>query len=341
MTEPMRVIDFGLVSPLRSQTLWHALCRGVSEGSPPTLSFTRPSGPYVCLGYHRRLEEVDLEYCRANGIEVLRRAVGGGPVYLDSDQLLFQMSLPAKLLPPLRGEALRMLMEPVVRAFRTVGVAARLDDDLEISTAGRKICGHGAGQMNEAVVFCGNLIERFDHETATRVLAAGAEQQSQTLELMRRYVAATPVDPAAFRVALSDCYADLLGTKSVPGRLTAVEEELVGGLDQKFTSERWLAGPTDRCGTGRAAHVQRRIKVRAGVWTLACDTDGLHLVASVVDGTLRRVRISGPDPRTAGERTEDELGGMPLSSLPGILASWGEAGGRLASLLASAGAVPS
>ncbi len=63
--ETLRVIDFGQSSPLRSQTLWHAVAYGVPPARRPRcLSPARPP-PYVCLGYHRGLEEVDREYCRA------------------------------------------------------------------------------------------------------------------------------------------------------------------------------------------------------------------------------------------------------------------------------------
>jgi lipoate-protein ligase A len=164
MSDVLRVIDFGRVTPLRSQTLWHAAAYGVSGGAPPTLSFARPSAPYVCLGYHRGFDEVDQEYCRREGLPVYRRMVGGGPVYLDDGQLFFQICLPVRAVPAVRQEALRMLLEPAVVAFRAVGVPAELDTDLEICLSDRKICGHGAGQIGEAVVVCGNLIERFDHK---------------------------------------------------------------------------------------------------------------------------------------------------------------------------------
>ena len=106
----LRVVDFGLSSPLRSQTLWHAIGFGVSAGAPTTLSFTRPAAPYVCLGYHGALDDVDQEYCRAHGLPVLRRMVGGGTVYLDADQVFFQICLPAQAVPPVRWRALRMLL---------------------------------------------------------------------------------------------------------------------------------------------------------------------------------------------------------------------------------------
>ena len=69
----LRVLDFGPQIPLRSQTLWHAIAHGVSEGEPPTLSFVTPSSPYVSVGYHRRLDEIDFEGCRARGLPVFRR----------------------------------------------------------------------------------------------------------------------------------------------------------------------------------------------------------------------------------------------------------------------------
>ncbi|TNC25830.1 lipoate--protein ligase family protein [Amycolatopsis alkalitolerans] len=258
----LRVIDFGRVSALRSQTLWHAVAYGVSGGAPPTLSFARPAEPYVCLGYHRRLDEVDEKYCAAQGLPVYRRMVGGGPVYLDADQLFFQICLPVGGVSPARATAVRDLLAPAVTAFRAVGVPAELDGNLEISVGDRKICGHGAGQIEDAVVLCGNLIERFDHERATAVLRVPDEEtRAEVLRQMRRYVAATPADPVAFRDAAVEAYAAALGLTPQAGELTGDEEAALTELDARFTSEAWMAGPGER-----AARPPGGIKIRAGVW---------------------------------------------------------------------------
>ena len=289
MAEPLRVIDFGCASPLRSQTLWHAIGYGVSAGAPATLSFTRPAAPYVCIGYHRGIEEVDHDYCRANGLPVFRRMVGGGPVYLDADQLFFQVCLPARALPAARWQALSVLLEPAVTAFRAVGVPADLADDLEICVGDRKICGHGAGQIEDAVVVCGNLIERFDHERASRVLAmADPDQRDQTLALMRRFVAATPVDPAAFQAAMISAYAAALGLAAVPGELTGTERSAVAELDERFTSAGWLAGPDRPAPAGRcraACSPGQGAGRRVDASQRTCD--GATVAASVVRGTDR------------------------------------------------------
>ncbi len=335
MPEVLRVIDFGRVTPLRSQTLWHAVTYGVSDGAPPTLSFARPSAPYVCLGYHRGLDEVDQEYCRAHGLPVYRRMVGGGPVYLDDGQLFFQICLPARMVPASRLGALRTLLEPAVTAFRAVGVAAELDDDTEICLGDRKICGHGAGQIENAVVVCGNLIERFDHERATRILAlADRAQRAETLRLMRRYVAATPVDAATFKAEMSRAYASALGITPAPGAVTAAERSRLAELDGRFTSGEWLAGPA--AGGGAPGSRARQGKVRAGVWTLAAAHGAAQVMASVVRGTVTRAYLTAPGLNGSTGAAQRALTGVPLTAVAGVLDRFGEPGRQLAAAFATA-----
>jgi lipoate-protein ligase A len=335
MPDRLRVIDFGRVTPLRSQTLWHAVAYGVSAGAPPTLSFARPSAAYVCLGYHRGLDEVDQEYCRRAGLPVYRRMVGGGAVYLDEGQLFFQICLPARMVPASRLDALRTLLAPAVTAFQAAGVAANLDDDLEICLGDRKICGHGAGQIEDAVVVCGNLIERFDHEQAARILALPDQaQRAETLRLMRRYVAATPVDAAAFKSAMSRAYASALGMTPGPGAVTAAERGRLAELDERFTSDEWLAGPATG-GRARGARA-RQVKVRAGVWTLAAANGPARVVASVVRGSVARAYLTAPGLNGSTDAAQRAITGIPLTAVAGVLDRFGGPGRQLAAAFAAA-----
>lgn len=326
----LRVLDFGRVSPLRSQTLWHAVTYGVSEGGSPTLSFMRPSRPYVCLGYHRRLEEADLEACREAGLPVFRRMVGGGVVYLDAGQQFFQITLPAVAVPPARPAALRRLLAPAVIAFRAVGVPAVLDDELEITVGEAKVCGHGAGQIGDAVVVVGNLIERFDHEAAAAVLRLPADVREEVLRLMRRFVAATPADPAVFRAAAASAYGEALGLEPVPGGLSGFERARLAELDRRFVSSEWLRGlrrPEPGC---------PEVKVRAGVWVCWAEHEGARAVAGVVRGRIERAHVSDPGLNGRGPAIEEALAGLTLDRAPEALAGFGPPGRRLAAALAKA-----
>jgi lipoate---protein ligase len=335
VSDVLRVIDFGRVAPLRSQTLWHAVAYGVSAGHPATLSFARPSAPYVSLGYLRDAAEVDHDYCAEHGLPVYRRMVGGGPVYLDDRQLLFQICLPAQLVAPSRRDALRTLLEPAVTAFRAVGVDADLDGDGEICRGDRKICGHGAGQIEDAVVVCGNLIEAFDYKRATRVLALPCyAQRAETLRLMQRYVTATPADPAIFTEALTAAYASALGLRAMPGGLTAAELDTAANLDRRFSDAQWLAGPVRAAPLGRAG---RQVKVRAGIWTYAGDAgESIRLVASVIRGRLDRVVLTAPDQNGRAQAAERALAGAPVSAAADVLGQFGGPGRELGASLAGA-----
>jgi lipoate-protein ligase A len=279
----LRVVDFGRVSALRSQTLWHALAYGVSRGGPPTLSFMRPSRPYVGLGYHRRLEEADIDACREAGLPVFRRMVGGGVVYLDEHQQFFQICLPVAQVPRSREAALRRLLAPAVAAFRAAGVPAELDADGEIAVGEAKVCGHGAAQIEDAVIVVGNLIERFDHTAAARVLALPEAARADVVRLMERFVMATPVDSAAFRSAAVAAYGEALGLEAVTGWLSHYERERLGQLDKLFRSPEWLRGPYrpdppsgPANGNGPRAVT---VKVRAGVLVQCTEHGASRLVA--------------------------------------------------------------
>lgn len=328
---PLRVIDFGRTSALRSQTLWHAIAYGVSAGAPPTVSFMRPAEPYVCLGYHRSLEEVDVDYCAAEGLPIYRRMVGGGPVYLDSDQLFFQITVPAADVSPSRLTALRDLLTPAVDAFRAAGVDARLDHHMEITVGDRKICGHGAGQIEEAVVVCGNLILGFDHERATAVLKLPDEgMRAEVLQLMQRYVTATPADPEAFQRAAVDSYAAALGLEPVAGGLTEAEEAVLDELDERFASEEWIAGPVRR-----PRRKARQVKVRAGIWVFAAEHEDAEVMASVVEDSVQRARLRTAVPDQQIPAAEAALAGVALARAPEVLAEFGDVGRQFAAAFAA------
>jgi lipoate---protein ligase len=331
----LRVIDFGRVSPLRSQTLWHAMAYEVGAGAPVTLSFARPSAPYVCLGYLTGAAEVDHDYCRAHDLPVYRRMVGGGPVYLDDRQLFFQIALPVSVLSSSRPAALRAMLEPAVAAFRAAGIDAGFDDG-EICVGDRKICGHGAGQIEDAVVVCGNLIEAFDHERATRVLALpDPAHRSQTLRLMRRYVTATPGDPQTFMSALADAYASALGLRAIPSEISAAELERTADLDRRFGAARWLSGPRR---PNQSISQHRQVKVRAGIWTLAAwAPGGARLVASVVKGLVERVTLTAPDLSGQARQAERALAGIRFAAVADVLSRFGASGRELAAVLAGVG----
>lgn len=289
----MRVIDVGTTTGIRSQSVWHALAQCAGPGDVPTLSFVRPADPYVCLGYHRDPRELDLEHCARHRLPVYRRMIGGGPVYLDAEQVFFQVSLPALAVRGSRANAMRGLLAPAVRALRQLGVQAQLDRLGEIVVGEAKVCGHGAGQIGDGVVVVGNLIRRFDHVAATRVLALAADVRPLLICLMRRHVEPTPVDVEAWKDAMVRAYAEQLQARPVHAELTATEQLAADRFD------RLLARPDFVAGDARPAGPVRTVKVRAGVWVHDWTAPDRRIVLAVADGRITHSWGEGGDAGTA------------------------------------------
>jgi lipoate-protein ligase A len=91
----------------------------MKEDTPDTIILVSPNAPYVCIGYHQDIEkEVDLEYCKAHGLPVYRREVGGGAVYLDNGQLFTQWIFHKEDLPVSLEERFKLYIDPLVAPIR-------------------------------------------------------------------------------------------------------------------------------------------------------------------------------------------------------------------------------
>jgi lipoate---protein ligase len=185
-----RVIDGGMVSWLDSQVIYHAVASAMSGTNEPTLTLVNPSKPYICIGYHQELEkEVDVEYCRENGLPITRRQVGGGAVYLDENQLFWHIIVPRSQAPYRIEDVYTRYLAGPVNALRAMGIPAVHRPVNDIQVEGRKIGGTGAATIGDAIVVVGSLIFDFDYETMVRVLKVPSEKfRDKVYQSMREYL---------------------------------------------------------------------------------------------------------------------------------------------------------
>ena len=242
----MKLFHLRRVDWLDSQMIYHALPRVNVEG----ILILAPKTPYVCIGYHQNLEqEVDLEYCKENGIPVFRREVGGGAVFLDGDQIFFQIVI-HKDNPLAHGgkaEFFERMLMPVVETYNNLGIPAKFKPVNDIITAeGRKISGTGAAEIDDYIVLVGNLIADFDYKTMVRVLRVPDEKYRdkvfksmvENLTTIKRETGTMPewdemADP------LLENFAKVLG-KLEPSELPQDVREQINKLEPDYLSDEWL-----------------------------------------------------------------------------------------------------
>ncbi|MBT4038937.1 MAG: lipoate--protein ligase family protein, partial [Rhodospirillales bacterium] len=161
----LRILDFGLVTRIRSQAIFHGLAFNMADDDDPLLCLCSPDAPYVCIGVHQEIAlEVDEDYCQQNELPIYRRHVGGGAVYLDQNQLFTHFIYPRKKAPEYAVNLYPRFIEPVVRTYQDFGVDAAYRPINDIHVRGRKIGGTGAASLGEATVMAGSFMFDFDTE---------------------------------------------------------------------------------------------------------------------------------------------------------------------------------
>jgi lipoate-protein ligase A len=128
MSVVWRLIIDGNLAGARNMARDMALLEGVAAGTGrPTLRLYGWDPPCLSLGRHQGPEAADLEFCRGEGIDVVRRPTGGRAL-LHHLELTYSVVAPVgrNPLPGRLQEAYRAICTALVRACRALGVDAEL-----------------------------------------------------------------------------------------------------------------------------------------------------------------------------------------------------------------------
>ena len=138
------------------------------------LRFWECSRPVVVLGRGGRLEEqVRVDACAAEGVEVLRRGSGGGAVVLGPGCLNYSLIFSLEAHPAWR-DVRRSVREILGRMAGALDAVFREPSDLACGE--RKVSGKSQRRIAGALLHHGTLLYRFDAELAARYLLEPVRQ---------------------------------------------------------------------------------------------------------------------------------------------------------------------
>jgi lipoate-protein ligase A len=184
-----------------------AVLEAVRRGSaPPTLRMFGWRPPAISFGYAQRVSrEVDLDRCRALGVDTVRRPTGGRAV-LHWNELTYSVVCPSDD-PSLGGpvlEAYRKISDCLVNGLLYLGVDARFESrrqpspsprdrqvtspcfsstsQYEVTIQGRKLIGSAQRRIEGVLLQHGSLLMGPEHKRIVELLPHGREGLRERFE---------------------------------------------------------------------------------------------------------------------------------------------------------------
>jgi lipoate-protein ligase A len=224
-----------------------------SQGQAPnTFRFLQFEPPCTLVGYHQAVEqEIRVEYCQQQGIDINRRLTGGGGLYWDSGALGWEVYAPQGH-PAVAGDVEAMyeqLCNAAVGGLARLGVRAAFRPKNDIEVDGRKISGTGGTSLGGSFMFQGSLLVDFDADTMLRALRIPTEKlKDKEIDSVKervtclRWILRRVPPLAAVKAALVASFAQALGVEFEPGGLIPAEEMLLVERLPFFQSDDWIYG---------------------------------------------------------------------------------------------------
>ena len=157
----------------RSLAFWLAMEEFVAGYVSDEAFFTWRVSPTVIIGRNQDLEaEVNLEYCRRNGVAIVRRKSGGGCVYADKDNIMLSYVSP-------RGqvqEVFEKYLDALTDCLRSLGLNAEKSGRNDILVDGRKVSGNAFHQLPDRSIVHGTLLYNTDFDALEEAIRPPVEK---------------------------------------------------------------------------------------------------------------------------------------------------------------------
>jgi len=246
----LRVISFRAHDAAANMALDEAIARSVGVGaSPPTLRLYGWDPPAVSIGYFQEVDtEVDLDFCEANGIGVVRRLTGGGAVLHTRGELTYSFAVSDRepAVPQDVQGSYMTVCAPLVSAMRALGAPACFRPINDIEIGGRKVSGSAQTRRFGAVLQHGTLLLDIDvgllgalRANSAKLRERGITGHAQRVTTLGRELGRR-VSHGELSRAIKRQFKEHFGCKLDAGQPTGEELCRAPALAERYRSVDWL-----------------------------------------------------------------------------------------------------
>lgn len=261
-----RYLPYAVYTGAENMAIDEAILLSLNKEHPlPTLRFYGWNPATLSLGYAQSYaKEVEVEACRAAGLDVVRRPTGGRAV-LHQYELTYSVIAP-ETEEKVAGtviESYLKISQALLAGFQALGIPAEMvahanmkeqssaacfdaPSWYELVVDGRKLVGSAQVRKDGILLQHGSIILHFDADLLFRVLKFPSEEaRRRLLQSFRRKACALdevwprPVSIEALEISICRGFEQVMGLKLVEGTLSQEEESLLPELTAKYRSEAW------------------------------------------------------------------------------------------------------
>ncbi|MBS3760997.1 lipoate--protein ligase family protein [Halodesulfurarchaeum sp.] len=176
-----RLIRSGQFDAATNMAIDEAIQERIAAGADSVIRLYRWDPAAVSIGYFQRLrEEVDIETCKAEGIDYVRRRTGGGAVFHDPEgELTYSVIAPESVYPADVEASYRAIIGRVIDGFEQVGIDADFAPINDVEVDGRKISGNAQTRRDGVLLQHGTLLYDLNPEQMFSALSVDAAKISE------------------------------------------------------------------------------------------------------------------------------------------------------------------
>ena len=167
-----RLIEQQTFSAATNMAIDHAVYESVANGRElPTIRFYRWKNNSVSLGAYQNPKDINLDACKKNNVDVVKRMTGGRAVFHDKNDFTYSVVVPIKVFNYSIKHAYREICSCIINTLKEIGIKSALENKNDIIVDKKKISGNAAKAMDKGVYLQhGTLIYDIDFGVMPEVL---------------------------------------------------------------------------------------------------------------------------------------------------------------------------
>ncbi len=130
-----RLINTGFNTPAMNMAIDEALL----TSKLPVLRFYRWKPAGLSLGYFQDIKDINIDFCKKNNIDIVRRVTGGKTVLHDKE-LTYSFVISEKLMPKSIIESYKIISKGILLALKGLGINASMKEEINKKNQKTPVC---------------------------------------------------------------------------------------------------------------------------------------------------------------------------------------------------------